>query len=324
MPVVKTNWVKKTLGACLAFSFSTLTIGHIVLPSAAHAHAEHGSEGGIPTVSSKAKLPKGISLQVVKSNAYQFALATDGQQTLEVLGEDKRPFLRFEGDKLYADLNAVGWHRSRQPGGGPVPDRLKENPNEKPNWILLDKQPGYGWYDPRLINEEVAHFNLQLISSGKPISVRVERVEAEPMTGYWRPTLISEPEFSGLNVLVPGLSGNALLLSRMGTAQHEFEILDDENQPFMELRKDGVWLLGNHKWAQDTGLFFGDFKEDSPWVKVSETSTVTYSDPRLDNKPGKINQIGEWSVPVKIKGHEELSALKGQIKWQNIEANANK
>lgn len=323
MPVVKTNWVKKTLGACLAFSFCTLTISHIAFPSLAYAHAEHGSEGGIPTVSPKAKLPKGISLQVVKSNAYQFALATDGQQKLEVLGEDERPFLRFDGDKLYADVNAVGWHRSRQPGGGPVPDRLKENPEEKPNWILLDKQPGYGWYDPRLINEKITHFNLQLLSNGKPIKVRVERVEPEQMTGYWRPTLVTDSEFPGLNAMVPGLSGNALLLSRMGTAQHEFEVLDDENQPFLELRKDGVWLLTAHKWAEETGLYFAGSGSGSPWVKVSETGTVTYTDPRLDDKPGKISQIGEWNVPVKTKGNSKVSPLKGRLTWQRIETNAN-
>lgn len=322
MPVDKTNWVKKTLGACLAFSFSTLTISTIALPSTAMAHAEHGSEGGIPTVSPKAKLPKGISLQVVKSNAYQFALATDGQQKLEVLGEDKRPFLRFDGNKLYADVNAVGWHRSRQPGGGPVPDRLKENPQEEPNWILLEKQTGYGWYDPRLINEEVAHFNLQLLSDGKPLNVRVERVEAEPMTGYWRPTLTTEPAFNGLNAMVPGLSGNAFLLSRLGTAQSEFQVLDDENKPFLELRKDGVWLLSTHKWANDSGLFFSAADKDSPWVKVSETGTVTYTDPRLDNKPGKISAVGQWTIPVKRKESSDLSVLTGQLKWQRIEAAA--
>lgn len=318
MPVVKTQWVKKTLGACLAFSFSTLTIHTALIPSPAHAHAEHGAEGGIPTVSSKAKLPKGISLQVVKSNAYQFALATDGQQRIEILGEDKRAFLRFDGDKLYADLNATGWHRSRQPGGGPIPDRLKEAGSLEPNWILLDKQPGYGWYDPRLMNEEVAHFNLGLIADGKPLKVRIERVEPEPMTGYWRPLLTNEPEFNGLNAMVPGLSGNAFMLSRMAVAQEEFEVLDEQGKPFLELRKDGVWLDSSHPWANKTELFHSPGQADSPWVKVSETGTVTYSDPRLDNKPEKTADIGNWSIPVKAKNGDKLSVLKGELKWQRI------
>ncbi len=67
------------------------------------------------------------SLQVVKTNAYQFALATDGQQRVEILARTNA-LLRFDRDKLYADLNATGWHRSRQPGGGPIPERLKDNP----------------------------------------------------------------------------------------------------------------------------------------------------------------------------------------------------
>jgi hypothetical protein len=275
-------------------------------------------EGGVPSVSSKAKLPKGISLQVVKTNAYQFSLATDGQQRIEVLGEDKRPFLRFDGNKLYADLNATGWHRSRQPGGGPIPERLKENPKQKPNWVLLDEQTGYGWYDPRLMNEEVAHFSLSMIVNGKLANVRIERVQPEPMTGYWRPLLTTEPEFNGLNALIPGLSGNALLLARMGTAQEEFQVLDEQNEPFLELRKDGVWLNSTHKWAQETALFFSPGNSGSPWVKVSETGTVTYNDPRLDRKPAKTSDIGTWAIPVKLKGTDKLNMLKGELKWQHI------
>jgi hypothetical protein len=318
MPVVKSNWVKKTLGAFLAFSFSTLLISSPFVSTTVLAHAEHGSEGGIPTVSAKAKLPKGLSLQVVKTNAYQFALATDGQQRVEILGEDKRAFLRFDRDKLYADLNATAWHRSRQPGGGPIPERLKDNPKLKPNWVLLDKQPGYGWYDPRLIKEDLAHFNLAMVANGKHISVRIERIEAEPMTGYWRPLLVNEPEFTGLNAMVPGLSGNNFMLSRMGTAKSEFQVLDDQGAPFLELREDGVWLNSMHAWASSVELFHSPGTEQAPWVKVSETGTVTYADPRLNKKPVKTSETGSWVIPVKQKEGEQQNLLKGELKWQTI------
>lgn len=318
MPNVKTTWVKKTLGACLAFSFSTLTISTALIPPDVRAHAEHGSEGGVPTVSTKAKLPKGVSIQVVKTNAFQFALATDGRQRVEVSGEDARPFIRLDTDKIYADFNAIGWHRSRQPGGGPIPDQLKENPDMEPNWVLLGRQPGYGWYDPRLVKEDVEHFNLKVTVNGKPLNVRIERVEPEPMTGYWRPELTNEPEFKGLNALVPGLSGNAFMLSRMGTAQGEFQILDEQQKPFIELRKDGVWLDSLHAWATKTELFFTPGTQENPWVKVSETSTVTYNDPRLDEKPTKNTEVGEWKIPVKLKESGEISVLQGQLSWQKI------
>lgn len=318
MPVVKSKWVKKTLGVCLAFSFSSLLIYNPVTINPAFAHAEHGSEGGVPTVSAKTKLPKGVSLQVVKSNAYQFALATDGKQRIEILGEDKRAFLRVDGDKLYADVNATGWHRSRQPGGGPIPEKLKEKPNLKPNWILLDKQSGYGWYDPRLVREDLTHFNLALIANGKPLNVRIERVVPEPMKGYWRPILTSEPKFGGLNVLVPGLSGNALMLSRMLSADGEFQILDDKGLPFIELRKDGVWLNSQHAWASGLDLFYSANTDQSPWVKVSETGTVTYADPRLDNKPQNLSEVGSWVIPVKLKNSTEQTLVTGELKWQTI------
>ena len=319
MPIAKTNWVKKTLGLGLAFFFSALTIYAPFHSEPGFAHAEHGDEGGIPAVSPKAKLPKGVSLQVVKSTAYQFALSTDGQQTIEILGEDKRAFLRFDGNKLFADLNATGWHRSRQPGGGPVPDRLKTKPAPKANWVLLDQQPGYGWYDPRLLNEEIAHFNLGMRVNGKPLKIRIERQEPAPMTGYWRPYLRTENLPDGLNAMVPGLSGNMFMLSRLATAENAFQVLDDQGQPFLELRGDGVWLDSKHPWAKQTELFYTP-AADADWVKVSETGTITYAEPRLDAKPKKASQTGEWAVPVKLKGSDKTSLLEGELKWQRIEA----
>lgn len=323
MPVAKSNWVKKTLGACLAFSFSTLLTTLSLHQHPALAHADHGTEGGIPTVSSKAKLPKGVSLQVVKTNAFQFALATDGKQRIEILGEDQRPFLRLDKNRLYADLNAVGWHRAQQPGGGPVPDRIKENPKLEPNWVLLDTQPGYGWYDARLMNEELSHFDLQIKANSKLLKVHVERIEPEPMTGYWRPLLLNEPEFAGLNALVPGLSGNAFMLSRMSTAQAEFQVLDDQGLPFLELRNDGVWLNSMHAWANAVELFHKPGTEQAPWVKVSETGTVTYADPRLDRKPSKTSETGSWTIPVKLKESKQQNVLKGELQWQAIAEKTN-
>ena len=245
-------------------------------------------------------------------------MSTDGQQKIEILGEDKRAFLRFDGNKLFADLNATGWHRSRQPGGGPVPDRLKTKPAPKPNWVLLDQQPGYGWYDPRLLNEEMAHFNLGLRVNGKPLNVRIERREPTPMTGYWRPNLRTENIPEGLNAMVPGLSGNMFMLSRLATAEGDFQVLDTKGQPFLELREDGVWLDSKHPWAKQTELFYTPVA-DSGWVKVSETGTITYAEPRLDAKPKKASQTGEWAVPVKLKGSDKTSLLEGELKWQRIE-----
>lgn len=320
MPIVKTIWVKKTLGLGLAFFFSTLTIYAPFHSNSAFAHAEHGNEGGIPTVSPKAKLPKGVSLQVVKSTAYQFALSTDGQQQIEILGEDKRAFLRFEGKQLFADLNSSGWHRSRQPGGGPVPERLKTKQPPKPNWVLLDQQPGYGWYDPRLLNEEMAHFNLALRVNGKPVNIRIERQEPEAMTGYWRPVLTTDNLPDGLNAMVPGLSGKTFMLSRLATAQADYQVLDAKGEPFIELRPDGVYLDSKHPWAAKTELFFSPQAGQAKWVKVSETGTITYADPRLDNKPAKASQTGRWAVPVRMKGSDRISLLEGELKWQRIEA----
>ena len=193
----------------------------------------------------------------------------------------------------------------------------------EPNWVLLDQQPGYGWYDPRLLNEEMAHFNLGMRVNGKPVNVRIERQEAEPMTGYWRPILNTDNLPEGLNAMVPGLSGNMFMLSRLATAQAEYQVLDAKGQPFLELREDGVWLDSQNPWAKQTELFHAPASADSPWVKVSETGTVTYADPRLDQKPAKTSETGNWQIPVKLKESEQQNLLKGELKWQTIVENTN-
>jgi hypothetical protein len=320
MPANKPCWLKKTLGACLAFSFSTFAVSSLIYSPLVHAHAEHGTEGGIPTVSAKTKLPKGVSLQVVKSNAYQFALATDGKQKIEILGEDGRAFIRFDGDQLYANLNATGWHRSRQPGGGPLPDRLKTKIRLKPNWILLDRQAGYGWFDPRLMKEDLPRFNLSLRVNGKTMPVRIERIEPAPMTGYWRPVLTGESPFEGLNVMMPGLSGSSVMLSRPSAGDETFQVLDDSGKAFLELRSDGAWLDSRHEWATKLDLFYSMDTAGTAWVKVSETGTITYSDPRLARKPSSQAENGQWSLPVKSMPAGVVREIAGELRWQKIEA----
>ena len=106
--------------------------------------------------------------------------------------------------------------------------------------------------------------------------------------------------------------------AQLATAEGDFQVLDTKGQPFLELREDGVWLDSKHPWAKQTELFYTPVA-DSGWVKVSETGTITYAEPRLDAKPKKASQTGEWAVPVKLKGSDKTSLLEGELKWQRIE-----
>ncbi|WP_370262924.1 hypothetical protein, partial [Limnobacter sp.] len=246
----KQTWVQKALGACLALSVFSLGTLH---PQQAFAHAEHGSEGGVPTVVSQ--LPKTVQLSVAKSAAYQFALSTNGQHTVLVYGEDQqRPFLKIQGQRVQADVHSTGWHRAQQPGGGAIPPSLKENPNMPARWVPLADDGTVGWYDPRLQQEDLLSFNLKLSVDGKIRQVEVARVEAPKMDGFWRPVVTHEPDHPNLFVMVPGLSGNALMLSNNGG--QTVAVLDAQGQPFLRVGANGTWLKHTHGWAKDLGLYF--------------------------------------------------------------------
>ncbi len=320
MPFDSFKGATKALGFILALSFFALSTFIPYLSNPAHAHAEHGTEGGIPTIMSKAKLPEGSSLQIVKTTAFQFAMATDGNARIEILGEDKKPFLRFDKQAVFADLNSTGWHRAQQPGGGPIPDFIKDNKNLKPNWVQIQQEPGYGWYDSRLMNESIAHFDLLMRQGKQTIKVRVERVEPEPMQGFWRPIQTETTEFNSLNSLIPGLSGNTLMISRLGSATSDYQILDDKAEPFLELRADGVWLNATHRWADELGLFYDKSSKGKGWINISSGSTITFNDPRLAQKPAKTGAVGQWNVPVKRLADDKVSNVQGELRWQSVVA----
>jgi len=320
MPFDPFKGAMKALGLFLALSFFALFTFIPNLSNTAHAHAEHGTEGGIPTIDGKARLPEGSSLQIVKTTAFQFAMATNGNTRIEVLGEDKKPFLRFDQQAVFADLNSTGWHRAQQPGGGPIPAFIKDNKKLKPNWVQIQSEPGYGWYDPRLMNESIAHFDLLLRQGKQTIKVRVERIEPEPMQGFWRPTQIELAEFDHLNSLIPGLSGNTLMVSRLGSADSNYQILDDKAEPFLELRADGVWLDTAHRWADALGLFYDKSAKEQGWTKVSASNTITFNDPRLAQRPAKTDAIGQWTVPVKRLDDNKVSRIQGELRWQPVVA----
>ncbi|HEX4917811.1 MAG TPA: hypothetical protein VFV43_07940 [Limnobacter sp.] len=300
------TWVQKALGIGLVLS--------VFWTSSALAHAEHGTEGGTPTVVTT--LQKSIQLRVAKAAAYQFALSTNGKHNILVYGEDeKRPFLRLQGKTVQVDVHSAGWHRAQQPGGGAIPPALKENPNMTPNWVTLDESAAIGWYDPRLQQEDLASFNLKVNIDGKARTIEVARIETPDIQGFWRPEISSELEHPAFSAMVPGLSGNALMLIRTG--QGAIAVLDDQGQAFLRLDSEGVWVNHKHPWSGDLGLFYAP-EPNEDWVRVSTGTAVTYRDPRLKKTPKNRKQVSTWQVPLVILEGQSTLEIKGITRWQSL------
>lgn len=283
------------------------------------AHAEHGHGEPQPEISKQFKAPKGMQISVAQGKAFQFLLATDSSLNIQILDEDGRPFYKIEGAAVWADVNSTAWHRARQPGGGAIPPHMKDQPPLEPKWLEVSQDGGLGWYDARLLDEEVQRFNLNLVVDGKKLAVPIAKVEPAAITGFWRPRVaqVSQAE-EHLQAMIPGLSGQAIMLQRVGDST--VEVLDENGAPFIKLNDEGAWLAHEHPWAAQTGLFFAAPSQAERWVKVADGQILTYSDPRIVT-PAKAKRSSKpaWVIPLRLNEQQADGKILGEMVWQKVD-----
>lgn len=299
------------------------------------AHAEHGMGEPVPQVLSTKPLPKGVDLLVVKTTAHQFSLSSDGQQRIDVLGEDGEAFLRIDKDQVLANANSAWWYRAQQPGGGPVPERLKAGDRyikQEAAWMPIAAQSGFGWYDARLVDAQRSRFTLTLRVNGTDHAVHIERKAAPAFSGYWTSRLTAEPDTIGLSALIPGLSTGTIALTRDPEDAKTVDILDSKGQAFIRSTQQGWWVNTTHVWFKQLGLFVNIPPQalsgtgESLWVKASDARMLTYQDPRLQapsaartgSSGGAANAAKQWRIPVRIQGHPQTLHFAGEMQWKAV------
>lgn len=305
-----------------------LLVAGLVTAPAVWAHAEHGSGEPVPRVAAATRLPKGVDLVVVKTTAHQFSLSSDGQQSIEVLSDDGQAFIHIQQQRVLANINSPHWYRALQPGGGPVPARLKSGEQFlklEPDWKPVAQQSGFGWYDSRLVDETQSSFKLTLRINGKLHPVSIER-KAAAFTGYWSSRLTREPELGGLTAVIPGLTTGAIALTRDPSYKGTLEVLDAVGKPFLRANADGYWVDVTHSWFGGLGLFVNRQNPQSrkewsaDWVKVSDSRMLTYQDPRLKSPEGKSRAVRQWNIPVREMQTGEPVQFEGQMQWHSTGA----
>lgn len=282
---------------------SALAVALCLLPTAVFGHAEHGHGQAEPMVDPKFRLPAGVQLSVAKSNVHQFVVSTDGQRTVEVIDASGRPYLKIQGGKVLGDANNPALYRMVQPGGGRVPEHLKDGRSYRAlhaKWTELARQTGYGWYDARLVDESAKPFQLTLRVDGRPMRVPVKWGHPNAFKGYWEPQFVQVPNSADFEALLPGLTSGTLSLRATASRKQDVEVLDNQGKPVIRLTDHGVFVNSQHAWASQLGLYY-ETSAAAGWVKVSEGSMVTYQDPRLKAPEGSQGrQRFTWSVPVRL------------------------
>lgn len=303
---------------------SSLLLAALASSQQAWAHAEHGMGEPVPQLTSSKLLPKGVSLEVVKTTAFQFSLATDGKQSVEVLSDEGEAFIQIQQAQVRANTNSAYWYRAQQPGGGAVPERLKDGEHYRKlpaAWTSIAGQAGFGWYDARLLDENLKRFTLKLRINNQTIALPIERKAVAAFQGYWSNQLQGADEQLGLHALIPGLTGGAIALRRSLDGPDTLEVLDTRARAFLRSTADGFWVDTSHPWFKKLGLFVDSQRPitradwGSEWVKASNSSLLTYQDPRLQGqgKPAPAPQA--WRIPVRLSGKAQQAHFSGNTVW---------
>ncbi|MCQ8896846.1 hypothetical protein NQT62_10435 [Limnobacter humi] len=292
-------------------------------PAQGWAHAEHHSEGGVPTLKQASNLPKGVDVSVVQTTAYQFALATNGQHAVDILDERGKPFLRVRQGQVEADVNNPSWYRAQQPGGGAIPAAVKSG-KLPPRWTTVQQADGIGWYDARLMDETRKAFKLVVRIDGQAHTLRVAREAEKPVTGFWQPKILTVKSTDNpgladqLLTVIPGLSGHTLMVSVLPGTEGGFEVLDNQMRAFARLGPDGALLNRQHPWSSELGLFPRPEQSAEGWSEVSNSNTLAWQDPRLKvQQPGKPG-VQRWTIPLRHQPDGAIVWIEGESSWQKI------
>ncbi len=299
------------------------------------AHAEHGTGEPVPQLASSSKLPKGVDLLVIKTTAYQFSLSSDGEQDIEVLADNGEPFIRIRQRIIQVNLNSAHWYRAQQPGGGAVPARLKlgdEVIAMKPDWKPVAQQTGFGWYDPRLVDENLTSFKLALNINGTRHVVEIQRKPLAAFKGFWTSRLTRASQSVGLDAMIPGLSTGTIALTRAADSKQTFEVLDAQGKPFIRSAPDGYSVDVKHPWFKSLGLYVnvpdldpaadgttaGKAAAANPlWVAASPSLMLTYQDPRLKAPNDNSKATRSWRIPVRGTSDGKTAQFAGDIQWRS-------
>ncbi len=256
--------VKAACAAFLVCCFSAL----------AHSHgSEDGDWRAIPQTS--AELP--VTVQVQRSPlGNQIVVEYHGTGAYTILGDDKRGFLRFTPNGVFANWNHVDWFVTQAAGKRPIPDWVNQDRGD--DWRQVASTPSWGWYDRRLVRDghkdqwqiPARHNQTQQSLSGHFTELKAPDTRLVPRTNH---TPTADKRWSVR--VIPDVEP-ALRVSYQGDGQ--LEALDAAGEPFLRFSSNGVEArVDSESWQ----LLGRQPLSGKGWRKISSRPSYTWADSRL-------------------------------------------
>lgn len=112
------------------------------------------------------KLPKGITALLIPGQPFGLMLSNKTTQTVEVLDDQKQPFLRLNAEGTFANTHSALW---RETAATPSLRQMQAQA-----WQKVSDSPRYTWVEPRTLpaanasTKKVQRWNITLKIDGKP------------------------------------------------------------------------------------------------------------------------------------------------------------
>ena len=284
-----------------------------LLAAQVQAHEENRSNLDV-VLERVARQPARLEVRVVDTLAPQILVTNRTGQTLEVLDARGTPVIRIGPKSTWVNASAPAYYSEHPRSDSPD----AAGASKSPRWILANREPSWGWFDPRIQTgaaQKPINWHIEMRLGAQPVAVS-GRFRARPVQhGYWMPAVLTPREIAP-RVEVSIIPGVVPAVTIANGGQENLTVIGREGEPFLRIGSGGVFANANSPtWMQsgrapETTAPIALSKDPTVvrWTKVSSGSRYTWlewwarcPDDRTDRTPMKWKislQVGERSIPV--------------------------
>lgn len=257
----------------------------------------------------------GVVIQAVSSVTAQLVVENPTPTPLEVLGVDGSPYLRIGPAGVEANLRSADWYRSNDPvGATPLP--AAADGGAPPRWVLVSREPAWGWFDHRLhaaADDRPGPWAVPMRYGATVVTVRGRRTAIDT-AGRFATRVHPPPD--GVGVIVVDGRVPALILT--ATGPQVVTVIGEEGEPMARAGPAGAEVnLASPTWSLTAAARHGripdgiiDAGAPPRWEHFNRAPQLTWLDRRLAGRPMTTH---DWAVPILIGARE--SELTGTTAW---------
>lgn len=313
----------------LPFTLAVALLALLWVAGPAQAHGEWAmrAEKIVPVLGEQPEELDGVTTKVEHNElGWWVTVENDTGKTLEVYDAKGKPFLRIGPDGVEGNRSAAEYYVTKLGGneatptrGEMVPDSVTNNPDAEDDWVRVNDEPQWGWFDQRVDTENMdvtknvpkeARQAREAVDVGQwSIPVRLGDVETEmrgtyhydpPLKGAYVARLTSQPKSPDINVqLAPGGGGAADALFLQNRGKDPVIILGDSGEPAIRIGPEDVQINVNSPvgYASDprnnasatsaSNAPSGVAEEAPKWETVAGGSNFAWLDPRIWQPAGE-------------------------------------